>query len=134
IPAMRRKERSGAGMGNWDDAVMGPASGVEVALDESETAELAESPALADKQPREKSETITKTERQEGHFMAGSPLKSEGPHATRSTSRRAGIPRTELCTSWAWDFWPPIPMPPKIRHLPGLSKEFRISSQVFFLR
>jgi hypothetical protein len=121
-------------MGNWDDGVVDPASGVEVAVDESETAELAESPALADKQPREKSETITKTERQEGHFMAGSPLKSEEPHATRSTSRRAGIPRTELCIiPGAWDFWPPIPMPPKIRHLPGLSKEFRISSQVFLL-
>jgi hypothetical protein len=61
-------------MGNCDDAVMGPASGVEAAVDESETAELAGSPALADKQPREKTETITKTERQEGHFMAGSPL------------------------------------------------------------
>jgi hypothetical protein len=81
---MRRKERSGPGIGNCDDAVMGPASGVEVAVEESETADLAESPALADKQPREKSETITKTDRQEGHFMAGSPLESEGPHATRS--------------------------------------------------
>src|ERR1700733_3357319 len=96
MPAIRRKERSGPGMAYCDDAVMGPASGVEVAVEESATAELAESPALADKQPREKSETITKTERQEGHFMAGSPLKSEGPHATRSTSRRAGVPRTEL--------------------------------------
>jgi hypothetical protein len=74
---MRRKERSGPGMGNWDDAVLGPASGVEVAVEETETAELAESPALADKQPREKSETITKTERQEGHFMAGSPLNQK---------------------------------------------------------
>ena len=63
-------------MGNCD-AVMGPASGVEVAVDESETAELAGSPALADKQPREKTETITKTERQEGHFMAGSPLNQK---------------------------------------------------------
>jgi len=74
---MRRKERSGPGMGNCDDAVMGPASGVEVAGDESETAELAGSPALADKQPREKTETITKTERHEGHFMAGSPLNQK---------------------------------------------------------
>jgi hypothetical protein len=62
-------------MGNWDDALMGPASGVDVAVDEGETAELAESPALADKQP--KTETITKTERQEGHFMAGSPLNQK---------------------------------------------------------
>jgi hypothetical protein len=64
-------------MGNCEDAVMGPASGVEAAVDESETAELAESPALADKQPREKTETIAKTERQEGHFIAGSPLNQK---------------------------------------------------------
>jgi hypothetical protein len=64
-------------MGNCDDAVMGLSSGVEAAVDEGETAELAESPALADKQPREKTETITKTERQEGHFMAGSPLNQK---------------------------------------------------------
>ena len=94
---MRRKERSGPGMGNWDDAVMGPASGVEVALDESETAELAESPALADKQPREKSETITKTERQEGHFMAGSPLNQKDLTLPGVLRGEAGIPRTELC-------------------------------------
>ena len=70
---MRRKERSGPGMGNCDDAVLGPASGVE----ESATAGLAESPALAYKQPRENREAITKTERREGHFMAGSPLNQK---------------------------------------------------------
>jgi hypothetical protein len=64
-------------MGNCDDAVMGPSSGVEAAVDEGETADLAESPALADKPRREKTETITKTERQEGHFMAGSPLNQK---------------------------------------------------------
>jgi|ERR1700727_294413 hypothetical protein len=73
MPAMRRKERSGPGMGNCDDAVLGPASGVE----ESATAGLAESPALAYKQPRENREAITKTERREGHFMAGSPLNQK---------------------------------------------------------
>src|ERR1700729_1400171 len=94
---MRRKERSGPGMGNWDDAVMGPASGVEVALDETETTELAESPALADKQPRVKSETITKTERQEGHFMAGSPLNQKDLMLPGVLRGEAGIPRTEFC-------------------------------------
>jgi hypothetical protein len=120
-------------MGNCDDAVMGPASGVEGAVDESETAELAGSPALADKQPSEKTETITKTERQEGHFMAGSPLNQKDltlPGVLRGGRDSAN---RVMHYSWAWDFWPPIPMPPKIRHLPGLSKEFRISSQVFFL-
>jgi hypothetical protein len=121
-------------MANCDDAVMGRSSGVEAAVDEGETAEFAESPALADKQPREKTETITKTERQEGHFMAGSPLNQKTSRYQEYFAETRDSANRVMHYSWAWDFWPPIPMPPKIRHLPGLSKEFRISSQVFFVR
>src|SRR5216684_723856 len=56
---MRRKERSGPGIMNSDVATAG-------------TLGLAESPALAYKQPQEKIEATTRMEKHRGDFTAGS--------------------------------------------------------------
>src|ERR1700680_3130445 len=99
---MRRKERSGPGITNSDEAATGPSCGDEVAAasDGLETAATAKSRALTGKQPLEKTAAATRMEKQRGDFTAGFLLEPVRSHATGSTSRRAGIvihPETESC-------------------------------------
>jgi hypothetical protein len=49
------------------------------------------SPALADKQQQEKTEATTRMEKHRRDFTAGFLSEPAKPHATGSTSRRAGI-------------------------------------------
>jgi hypothetical protein len=79
---------------NCDEFVTSPSGGeVAAASDGFETVELAESPALADKQQQGKTEATTRTrmKRQRGNFTAGFLLEPVTPYAARSTSRIAGI-------------------------------------------
>ena len=73
MPAMRRKERSGPGIMNSDESVTDPSPSGKVASssDWFETAGLAKSPALADRQQQEKAEATTRMEKQSGNFTAG---------------------------------------------------------------
>src|ERR1700738_4860321 len=66
---MRRKERSGPGIMNSDVATAGALG-------------LAESPALAGKQPQEKTEATTKMEKHRGNFTAGFLSEPTRHHAT----------------------------------------------------
>src|SRR5713101_8059788 len=112
---MRRNERSGPVIMNYDEAATGPSSGEEDAAvsDVFETASSAKSPALADKQPLQKTEATTRMEKQRGNFTAGFLLEPARSHATRITSRKAVIvipPRNRIVPrSWACDSWPLIP-------------------------
>src|SRR5258707_5317732 len=74
---MRRKERSGPGIRNSDVATAAVSAS-------------AKSPALADKQQQEKTEA-TRMEKHRRDFTAGFLFEPARPHATGSTSRRAGM-------------------------------------------
>lgn len=128
---MRRKERNGPGIMNSAGEVTGWSPGGEVAAasDTLEGAELAETAALADAQQQEQTKATTRMERQRGSFTAGFPLEPAKPDATRSTSRRAGIvnhPPNRLVTIIEFVLPGPLfPMPVKITHFSGLSKQIR---------
>src|ERR1700730_9014693 len=112
---MRRNERSGPVIMNSDEAATGLSSGDGVAAgsDRFETAASEKSPALADKQQLEKTEATTRTMKQRGDFTAGFLLEPARSHATKNTSRRAGMvihPRNRIVRhSWAWDCCPLAP-------------------------
>lgn len=103
--------------------------GLAAASDGFEEAELPESAALADTQQQEQIEATTRMERQRGSFTAGFPLEPTKPDATKSTSRRAGYvnhPRNRLVTIIEFVLSGPLfPMPVKITHFSGLSKQIR---------
>src|ERR1700730_3062423 len=112
---MRRNERSGPGIMNSDQAATGTSSGDEEAAgsDGFATAGSEKLPALADKQQLEKTEDTRRMEKQRGDFTAGFLLEPARSHATRNTSRRAGMvihPRNRIVRhSWAWDCCPLAP-------------------------
>src|ERR1700723_2286918 len=71
----------------------------------------------------------TRMERQRGSFTAGLPLEPTKPDPTKSTSRRAGCvnhPQNRLVTIIEFVLPGPLfPMPVKITHFSGLSKQIR---------
>jgi hypothetical protein len=94
-----------------------------------EEAELPGSAALADTQQQEQMKATTRMDRQRGSFTAGFPLEPTKPDPTKSTSRRAGYvnhPQNRLVTIIQFVLPGPLfPMPVKITHFPGLSKQIR---------